>query len=114
VAKPLMAELSGEGAAMVSLMARYDSQSGRLAVMPVAAGKSEEKSLELWIVDSGGKTRSLGVLPQTGEGEVIVPADMRASFGEGITLAVSLEPFGGSPTGVATGPVIAAGKTYAP
>ncbi|MEO1162117.1 MAG: anti-sigma factor, partial [Pseudomonadota bacterium] len=31
-------------------------------------------------------------------------------LGDGITLAVSLEPAGGSPTGTPTGPVIATGK----
>jgi anti-sigma-K factor RskA len=33
-----------------------------------------------------------------------------AGFGPGTTLAISLEPQGGSPTGLPTGPVVAAGK----
>ena len=53
---------------------------------------------------------SLGVLPQTGQGELDVPQDLRDRLASGVVLAVSLEPFGGSPTGQATGPVIALGE----
>ena len=53
---------------------------------------------------------SIGVLPQTGQGELDVPEDLRARLTEGVVLAVSLEPFGGSPTGKATGPVVALGE----
>jgi anti-sigma-K factor RskA len=109
----MSAELVSDGS-MVNLMARYDMQSGRLAVMPVATGKPQEKSLELWLMDSSGTPHSLGVLPATGDGEMIVPADMRQQFSDGMTIAVSLEPYGGSTTGLPTGPVIAAGKTYTP
>ena len=42
-------------------------------------------------------------------GDLIIPADMRNSITEGTTFAISVEPFGGSPTGQATGPVIAVG-----
>lgn len=104
---PLIAELSGEGNS-INLVAMYEN--GRLRLTPVAARQEEEKSLELWLVEDGGKTVSLGVLPQTGEGELSVPEAMQAKFSAGATLAVSIEPFGGSPTGVATGPVIAVGK----
>ena len=45
-------------------------------------------------------------------GALVIPADLRGRITEGATLAVSLEPFGGSPTGQATGPVIAVGQTY--
>lgn len=104
----LVADLSGENAA-INLVARYDDQSGALRVTPVAAGKEKEKSLELWLVEDGKAPVSLGVLPQTGEGELAVPAVMRSRLVQGAVLAVSLEPFGGSPTGSATGPVIASG-----
>lgn len=110
---PLLAELSGENAP-VTLLARYDSRTGRLQMTPVAADSpAEERSLELWLVQGGDQpTISLGVLPQTGEGALVIPADLRGRITEGATLAVSLEPFGGSPTGQATGPVIAVGQTY--
>ena len=104
----LVADLSGEGNA-ISLVARYDNNSGRLTMTPVAAGKADEKSLELWLIKGDNPAVSLGVLPQTGEGQIEIPAAMRSQFGEGVVLAISVEPFGGSPTGKATGPVVAAG-----
>lgn len=104
--RPLVAELSGENAA-VNLIAEYDQTSGRLKMTPVASGQ-EKKSLELWLID-GDEVLSLGVLPQTGEGEMLIPADMRARMGEGVSFAISLEQYGGSPTGKAQGPIVAAG-----
>lgn len=107
-ASPLTAELAGADNA-ISLVARYDGAIGRLTLTPVATGGAEEKSLELWVVEGDQPPRSLGVLPQTGQGEIDIPEDLRASVKSGVVLAVSVEPFGGSPTGLATGPVIAAG-----
>lgn len=104
----LIAEMAGKDEA-VSLVARYDDQSGRLRVTPVATGDAQTKSLELWLIEGNDPARSLGILPQTGEGELIVPADMRGYLKQGVILAVSLEPFGGSPTGQATGPIVALG-----
>jgi anti-sigma-K factor RskA len=113
-AEPLVTEMAGEGNG-VALMAHYDRSSGQLRVTPVAAGAAEERSLELWLVPGGSDPAiSLGVLPQTGEGMVEIPASLRNRIAEGVTLAVSLEPSGGSPTGQATGPVIAAGQTRRP
>lgn len=111
VGAPLIAELAGKDS-VISLVARYDHGSGRLQLTPVATGEARQKSLELWLIEGQAAPRSLGVLPQTGEGEIIVPDEMRARFSEGVILAVSLEPFGGSPTGQATGPVIALGPAH--
>lgn len=109
----LVAELTGDGAA-VNLLARYDGASGKLRFTPVAAGQPEQRSLELWLVEGNAPPVSLGILPQTGDGEVAVPPEMRARLVAGTVLAVSVEPFGGSPTGTATGPVIASGAVRLP
>ena len=109
--EPLVAEMAGKDSA-ISLVARYDSGSGRLKVTPVATGAQQRKSLELWLIEGEAEPRSLGVLPHTGEGEIIVPDSLRGRFAEDVILAVSLEPFGGSPTGQATGPVIALGPAH--
>jgi anti-sigma-K factor RskA len=98
----------------LSLIANYNRFSGRLRVTPVATNSQAEKSLELWMIEASGKPHSLGVLPQTGEGEFLVPDSMRNALKDGVTLAVSIEPFGGSPTGLPTGPVIGTGVTHAP
>ncbi len=105
---PLVAELATTDS-QVNLLASYDAESGRMRIVPVATGKIDEKSLELWLVMDGGKTRSLGVFQPGANGDLIIPADMRGNIGEGTTFAISVEPFGGSPTGQATGPVIAVG-----
>ncbi|OOO16862.1 anti-sigma factor [Agrobacterium salinitolerans] len=105
---PLVAELATTDS-QVNLLASYDAESGRMRIVPVATGKTDEKSLELWLVMDGGKTRSLGVFQPGTNGDLIIPADMRNSITEGTTFAISVEPFGGSPTGQATGPVIAVG-----
>jgi anti-sigma-K factor RskA len=111
---PLVAELAGEGSAAINLLAQYDTGTGALRVTPVAARQAQAKSLEVWLIEGDNPAKSLGVLPQTGEGEIVIAPELRAKVGEGVTLAVSVEPFGGSPTGSATGPVVAAGKTRLP
>lgn len=110
---PLVAELSSTNS-QISLLASYDAGNGRLRIVPVAAGGREEKSLELWLVPGSGNPRSLGVFQPDRAGELVIPADLRGNIAEGATLAVSLEPFGGSPTGVATGPVVASGVARRP
>ncbi|WEX77824.1 anti-sigma factor [Sinorhizobium numidicum] len=107
--RPLMAELKGQGTA-VSLVAHFDAGSGRLKLTPVAAAsQAEEKSLELWLTKGNAPPISLGVLPQSGGGEIVIAPAMRMKITEGATLTVSVEPLGGSPTGAATGPTIALG-----
>lgn len=105
---PLLARMSGENEP-VALLARYDKRDGRLKIAPVAAGEPAEKSLELWLIAGSRPPRSLGLLPQSGEGEVTVPAGLRRDIAAGAVFAVSLEPAGGSPTGEITGPVLRSG-----
>ena len=110
--RPLVADMVGSGgAAAVSLLARYDAGNGRIRLTPVAMKTADRHSLQLWLVPGGSNPAlSLGVLPETGDGSVEIPASLRPRLGEGVTFAVSVEPFGGSPTGQPTGPVIASGK----
>uniref|UniRef100_UPI00310109B7 anti-sigma factor n=1 Tax=Neorhizobium sp. EC2-8 TaxID=3129230 RepID=UPI00310109B7 len=104
----LVAELSTPNNA-VNMLAAYDATSGRMRIVPVAAGRPDERSLELWLVPSSGSPLSLGVFPPGMDGELVIPSDRRAPIDEGTTFAVTLEPFGGSPTGAATGPIVASG-----
>ena len=108
--EPLVAELTGMDSP-ISLIAVYDFNSGRLNVTPAALKQDQPKSLELWLIDGKQDPISLGVLPEDGRGDVIVSAGMRSAFAAGRTIAITVEPLGGSPTGKPTGPVIALGKT---
>ncbi|MDQ0318787.1 anti-sigma-K factor RskA [Pararhizobium capsulatum DSM 1112] len=110
-AAPILAELSSEGNA-VALFASYDPTHGKLTITPVAANQPEPRSLEVWMIEDGSAPKSLGVLPQSGEGEISIAPEMAQKLGAGVTLAVSLEPVGGSATGAPTGAVVAAGKTH--
>lgn len=105
----LIADMAGKGTG-VDLVAQFDRTSGRLKVTPVATRQAEQKSLELWLINGDNPAISLGVLPQTGEGEIVISPASQAKFAAGSVLAVSVEPLGGSPTGSATGPIIALGK----
>ena len=107
-------QLSGEASATINLLAQYDADRGVLKFTPVAASQPEARSLELWLIEGNNPAISLGVLPQSGEGEIVVAPALRSKIGEGVTLAVSVEPPGGSPTGTATAPVVSAGKTRLP
>ncbi|HEV7304642.1 anti-sigma factor [Ensifer sp.] len=109
----LVADMAGKGTA-IDLVARYDRGSGRLKVTPVAARQAEQKSLELWLINGSNPAISLGILPQSGEGEIAVPSAFQSRISTGSVLAVSVEPMGGSPTGSATGPIIALGKARTP
>ncbi|WP_236197548.1 anti-sigma factor, partial [Pseudomonas glycinae] len=60
----------------------------------------------MWVIPSDGKPVSLGVIPPGGDGEIKLGGAQKAFIGESITLAISLEPEGGSPTGQPTGPVL--------
>lgn len=109
--RPLIAELAGQQNAAFNLIAAFDAESGRLSVVPIALKQPEPKSLEVWIIDEGKPPQSLGILPDNGNGEIVVNADMRRLFAAGKTIAITVEPYGGAPEGKPTGPIIASGKT---
>jgi len=53
--------------------------------------------------------QSLGLLPANGAIRLTIPDDLQALASANSVFAVSLEPPGGSPTGLPTGPVVAQG-----
>lgn len=63
----------------------------------------EARSFELWaIAKQGARPRALGVIPAGGR--LLLSAPPR-ELAPGTTLAISVEPKGGSPTGLPTGPI---------
>ncbi|MGF1622958.1 MAG: anti-sigma factor domain-containing protein [Rhodomicrobiaceae bacterium] len=92
-----------------SFVALYDEATKELRITQVAGSRPSEKDHELWLIGDDKKAISLGLVGRTGEKAPSVAPTLRGKFAEGVTLAVTLEPEGGSPTGVATGPIIALG-----
>jgi anti-sigma-K factor RskA len=95
-----------------AFLVSVDLDKRQLTIRAVAAKPEPGKSYELWLVHDDLKTpRSLGVI---GDKPFTIVHPQLASYApqtiEQATLAVSLEPEGGSPTGAPTGPVLFAGK----
>lgn len=104
----LVAQL-GPADAQAVLLASYDPSAARLTIAPATIATGG-KTPELWAIPEGGKPHSLGLVQASGVTRIVVPPALRGLLATGATLAVSLEPRGGSPTGQPTGPVVALGK----
>ncbi|HEY3515538.1 MAG TPA: anti-sigma factor, partial [Gammaproteobacteria bacterium] len=63
-------------------------------------------SYELWMLQDNAAPVSLGLIPGVGNAVLPLSAAQLGVLAQTMTLAVSLEPAGGSPTGLPTGPVI--------
>jgi anti-sigma-K factor RskA len=100
----LLADAANKPILVVSLDLHHDRLTLDATKLPTA---ETGKSLELWILPPSGNPRSLGVIPG---GQLSLPLDLKAAedLAQG-ALAVSLEPAGGSPTGLPTGPVLYSG-----
>jgi len=106
---PLIAKLESNGGGAGFLVA-VDAGGGGLSVIPAALPDINARALELWLIAPGEQPRSLGLIEAARPVHVSVPADLIQRVTPQSTLAVSVEPPGGSPTGLPTGPVIASGK----
>jgi anti-sigma-K factor RskA len=80
------------------------------AIAPVAL--PGDRALELWMLPEQGNPRSLGLVSAVapaGVARIALPATAEQVLRNIPALAVSLEPRGGSPTGLPTGPVLYSG-----
>ncbi len=109
--EPLIAAIEAGG--QRSFVATVDVGRGTIAVVPAAFTGDATRVPELWLIPPGGKPLPVGLLNGDKPVVIVIPAGLVAQTASGATLAVSLEPPGGSPTGAPTGPVIGAGKLTA-
>jgi anti-sigma-K factor RskA len=97
-----VATLTADGAAPAFVLT-VDTAANTLQIRRVADAAPPDKSYELWAVEPGAQPKSLGVVEQ---------ASLKRSLPyspKDLVFAISLEPKGGSPTGVATGPIVFSG-----
>jgi len=86
-------------------------RSGLVLRAVTSAMPPSDRAFELWAIAPGAtQPRSLGVISPNGELKLSrLPADLR----DGATLAISIEPIGGSPTQLPSGPVVYIGSVKA-
>ena len=107
---PPMVAMLGDQQQQMRVVASWNPTGRQLVLAAAGAMPAAPKhSHELWIIPSGGKPRSLGTMP--GKQMHMQLADALADLmREGATIAITVEPPGGSPTGNPTGPIVASGK----
>lgn len=105
---PLIAAIDGGG--HHHFVVTLDPGRGNISVVPAAYAADAARVPELWIIPADGRPRSLGILSADRPVTLALPPNLAAFAKTQAVLAVSLEPQGGSPTGLPTGPVIAQGK----
>jgi anti-sigma-K factor RskA len=106
----MVATMGAQGSA-ARLVATWEPGS-RSLIVAAAAGVAPlpGNGYELWLIPGDGTPRPIGMIAASAPRRVPAPARLVAALREGAVLAVSIEPPGGSPTGLPTGPVIATGK----
>ena len=107
---PLLASLTGTNGASAAVF--YQPGDGRLRIVPAGVA-AKGHAAELWVIPADGRPRSLGVVDAGAPSLQVIAADRRGLIAPGATLAISIEPVGGSPTGLPTGPVVSSGKIFA-
>lgn len=109
--RPLVASLNSSGDAP-AFVAQYDPVREALLIRS-AVPDSDEKVPELWLIPNEGEQKgnalSMGVLDENAPNVLSIDTKLLPLIRDGGTLAITMEPEGGAPEGVATGPVIALG-----
>ncbi|MEO5773853.1 MAG: anti-sigma factor [Sphingomicrobium sp.] len=93
------------------IVATWSPAARKLTVTPEpGAADDDHHSRELWVIPAGGTPHSMGTMPKRATMQAVLDPTAAALLAQGVTLAVSVEPPGGSTTGQPTGRVIASGK----
>lgn len=108
---PPMVAMLGDQQKQMQVMASWDPRAQRL-VLAVAGDMPADPrhSHELWVIPVGGKPHSLGTMGSARQMHMQLADALARLLQQGATIAISVEPRGGSPTGAPTGPVVASGS----
>ena len=119
VTTPAPVQPPAASAQMAATLTREDGGTGYVATMDAATKRITVTSLqpampgdkvpELWLIPTDGVARSLGVFADSATQSAQIPDDYLALLGTEAILAITMEPPGGAPGGVATGSVVAKG-----
>ncbi len=109
LAVQLVAALQAQEGSGVEFVAFYDSATQAVRLIGLQGQALSDKDYELWYIRGDEPAVSMGVIPVDQRTEIPIDAATQAKFAEGTILAVTLEQKGGSPTGVAQGPIVAVG-----
>jgi anti-sigma-K factor RskA len=101
----------GNGAQQFVASVNKDGHSLTLTPVSSNAAAPSGKSLQLWALPTKGQPQSLGVLVNNAPFQ-LQTSRLQAGLLSASAFAVSVEPIGGSPTGLPTGEVIAIGKLF--
>jgi anti-sigma-K factor RskA len=108
-AAPLVAML-GDQDRQMKVVASWDPAARQLVLAVAGDMPSDPKhSHELWVIPPDGKPRSLGTMGRGKQMHMRLADALAQLLQQGATIAISVEPPGGSPTGAPTGPVVASG-----
>lgn len=94
-----------DGKGRTTFVAAVDDDACTIVLMPRDRQPTPGQVPEVWVISGDGTPHSIGTGSDAPQQAMVVPAALRTQFlqGTGVTLAVSMEPPGGSPTGRPTG-----------
>ena len=108
-AAPMVAML-GDPQEPMKVVASWDPGTRQLVLaVPADMPADPDHAHELWVIPAGGKPQSLGTMPAGKQMHMRLADALAQLLQQGATIAISVEPTGGSPTGAPTGPVVASG-----
>ncbi len=96
----------------VRMVALYDG-TGQLRLTTLAGDPGQDRDYELWVIEGGNAPKSMGIVSAESPTLVVLPESEYAGWAEDALLAITLEPLGGGPGGIPTGPVVAKGTLSA-
>ena len=107
----LVANLRLSAGSTSALTVAYDPVHSTIYAAPDAEFSiPQQRSAQLWLIPADGKPRPMGLIDPSKPATMPMPDKFRTLARADVTLALSIEPSGGSTTGLPTGPVVAAGK----